>query len=59
MQVSKISKAELALKIVRSIKYGHGIHNHKQVHVCVGIIFIVEPNGEIHMESHRFHLEWK
>ena len=59
MQASKISKAELALKIAHSTKYGHGIHNRKKVHGRVGPLSIVDPNGEIHMELCRLCLEWR
>ena len=59
MQVSKISKAELALKIVHSIKYGHESHDRKQVHGRVGPLSIVDPNGEIHMELCRLYLAWR
>ena len=57
MQVSKISKAELALNIEHSIKCGHGIHNRKQGHGRVGLFSIVDPNGEIHLELYKLYLE--
>ena len=56
MQVSQISNAELALKIVHSMKHGNGRHDRKQDHGRVGPLSIVDPNGEIYMESCRLYL---
>ena len=58
VQVSKISKAQLSLKSVCSLKCGHGMTNCKQCRGRVGPFFIVDPNGKICMDLYRLCLEW-
>ena len=59
MQVSKISKAEIAPKNVHFMKHFHEMNNCKQGHGLVGSLSIVDPKSGIRMELHRLRLEWK
>ena len=59
VEISKIGKRELAIKILHYVKYSLSLNKDKECHGCKGALSIIDSSKSIWLDLCCFYLSWR